>query len=337
MSISKSPAVSDGACAEELVRALFRGLLGREPEPQALRYWCDVMRSSEGDVAPVARAIAASAEYAAGASKRVQHSEARNLLSRSALPLLAIEPLTVVDVGAQKLAYEDHIYSSFQKFDLPCRVIGFEPLKDKIANNHSLHPKSDVLLYPTFIGDGGAHIFCINNDDATSSLLPFNAELTSKLVDLSHLHTVQTEKIETKTLDQTLADVGRVDFLKLDIQGFELTALQHATDVLARTNVVHCEVSFAEIYQGQALFSEVEQWMRKAGFYFLDFSTSCRYAYHCASGETSKDRLGWGDAVFFKELGLLKSKRDVLAQALAAMFVYEKYSIAEFLMTQCDS
>jgi hypothetical protein len=39
-----------------------------------------------------------------------------------------------------------------------------------------------------------------------------------------------------------------------------------AEAILERTNVVHCEVEFAKIYFGQALFSEVELHLRDRGF-----------------------------------------------------------------------
>jgi hypothetical protein len=106
--------------------------------------------------------------------------------------------------------------------------------------------------------------------------------------------------------------------------------------VLSRTNVVHCEVSFAEIYRGQALFSEVELELRNNGFYFVDFSHTCRYPYHCGSNTASKDRLGWADAVFFRDSDLLRRPEDMLVQALIALFVYRKYSIAEFLAEHYD-
>lgn len=84
------------------------------------------------------------------------------------------------------------------------------------------------------------------------------------------------------------------------------------------------------------MFSEIEQTLRELGFYFLDFSSLCRYPYHCQSDEISGDRLEWGDAVFFKKLELLESPQDILAQALVAYFVYDKNSMAQFLAERYD-
>jgi hypothetical protein len=45
--------------------------------------------------------------------------------------------------------------------------------------------------------------------------------------------------------------------LKLDVQGFELSALRGCGELLARFDFVYVEASFVELYVGQALASEV--------------------------------------------------------------------------------
>ena len=139
---------------------------------------------------------------------------------------------------------------------MPLRVIGFEPLEHRRLERLSA-ASAQVELLPAFVGDGGRHVFHIDVPDATSSLLPFNETVTRRLRGLQNLHTANTENAATVTLDDVLAAEERVDFLRLVIQGFELNALEHAKQLLLRTQVVHCEVSFVEIYMGQALFLEV--------------------------------------------------------------------------------
>ena len=322
------------AQAQHIVRGLYRGLLARDPEPAGLDYWSGVILAG-GDAGAVLNAITASDEFIALSQPLARRDAVRAALAAHAITALAARPLAIVDVGAQELEGEQHVYAALDAHGLPNRIIGFEPLADKRDESQRRNPR--ITLYPTFIGDGGTHTFHINNFDATSSLLPLNRALTADLVDLSNLATVSTEQVATSTLDAVLADTPYVDFLKLDIQGFELAALQHAGALLSRTNVVHCEVSFAEIYQGQALFSEVETLLRQHGFYFVDFSSSTHYPYHCASGSTSRDRLGWGDAVFFKRPELVAGEYGLLAQVLIAQFVYDKPSLAEFLAARTSA
>jgi FkbM family methyltransferase len=322
----------EGLEAAALISGLYRGLLGRTPEPAGLEYWTGRLLDGTS-AADVLAAIVASPEYRQrqGASRDGAAVKARVLAA--ALPLFTRD-LTIVDIGAQELEGESHVYAPLTAAGLPYRIVGFEPQEDKIEASRRANPDSRVTLYPTFIGDGGRHTFHINNVDATSSLLPLNAALNAGLVDLSHLATVHREDVATSRLDDVLADVAAVDFLKLDIQGFELPVLRHAPDVLRRTGVVHCEVSFAPIYADQALFSEVEQLLRAAGFYFVDFSSQCHYASHCASGNRSRDRLGWGDALFLREAA---DAPTLLAQCLTLLLVYDKPSLAEALAQRFDS
>lgn len=320
---SSSPAIDHAA----VVRGLYRGFLGREPDPAGLAYWSGRLAAG-ASADELLAGLMASDEYRLGHGAHANLDALKARVLAAAAPLLA-RPLTVVDIGAQELENEDHIYAPLTRHGLPYRIIGFEPQQDKIEASRRNNPDSRVTLYPTFIGDGERHTFHINNDDATSSLLPFNRALTAQLRDLDHLHTVRTEEVNTSRLDDVLAGEGAIDFLKLDIQGFELPTLRHAALVLARTNVVHCEVSFAPIYDGQALFSEIETLLRAAGFWLLDFSSLCRYP--SVAGQRSRDRLGWGDAVFVRRT---EAPADLLAQALVLLLVYDKPSAAGALARQ---
>jgi FkbM family methyltransferase len=327
-----SPQHDDAAA---VVRGLYRGFLGREPDPAGLQYW--TARLLDGaDASELLAAVTSSSEYRQAHGARHDLAALKRRVAAAAAGLLA-RPLTVVDIGAQELEGEGHVYAPLTAHGLPYRIIGFEPQQDKIEASRRRNPDSRVELFPTFIGDGAPHTFHINNDDATSSLLPLNDALTQHLVDLSHLRTVRTEPVSTSRLDEVLADAGPVDFLKLDIQGFELPVLQHAQAVLQRTNVVHCEVSFAPIYAGQALFSEIETLLRGLGFYLLDFHSLCRYPSIGARGQLSRDRLGWGDAVFLREPEQIRAPEDLLAQCLATLLVYDKPSSAAALAQRYDA
>lgn len=59
--------------------------------------------------------------------------------------------------------------------------------------------------------------------------------------------------------------------LKIDVQGFELELLKGATELLPHIQDVYVECSFIELYQGQALASEVIDLLRDHGFTLRGF------------------------------------------------------------------
>jgi FkbM family methyltransferase len=246
--------------------------------------------------------------------------------------------LLIVDVGAQQLTSEEHVYARLLRSGIRYRIIGFEPLGHRLRERLTNENDPRLTLLPNFVGDGSERTFHINNCDATSSLRPLNQKLNRLFRDLDRLETVRVESVKTDRLDTLLSDVATIDFLKLDIQGFEFEALQGATAILERTEVVHCEVEFAQIYAGQALFSEVEQYLRERRFELIDIVHPARSAYSVDYGCRSTDRLMWAEAVFFRAVERnAKRPCGYLAQALIAWYVYGKRGLAKHLFERYDA
>jgi FkbM family methyltransferase len=81
-----------------------------------------------------------------------------------------------------------------------------------------------------------------------------------------------------ETLDNVLANAGiaRPDFLKLDVQGFELEVLMGAPKALAAAEAVLLEVSTMAQYEGAPLFHEVVAFMHSHGYHVYDICTLMR-------------------------------------------------------------
>ena len=74
--------------------------------------------------------------------------------------------------------------------------------------------------------------------------------------------------METTTLEECIGEQDLQDpaLLKLDVQGYELSALQGCGALLDRFRYVYVEASFIELYVGQALASEVVSFLLSRGF-----------------------------------------------------------------------
>jgi FkbM family methyltransferase len=308
----------------DFVEALYRVCLDRAADPTGLAAWTAAMEA-QGDATVVLAGLLASDEFR-------RHGEKPDARHRAHLTATARDALgrrpRVVDVGAQSLGARSHAYSSL--FDATAvDVVGFDPLAARLTERAEREDHDGNLsLLPFALGDGAEHTLYVNNDDATSSLFPLNAAHNARFDHLSSLRTVHTERVRTRRLDDVLAP-GPVDFLKLDVQGAELMVLQGGPATTAAAAVVHCEVEFAPIYEGQPLFPDVQRELAIHGFELVDLLVDSRYRYLTASAESSPDRLLWADAVYFRATN---TPETLVAQALIAAAVYGKPTFAEHLL-----
>ena len=60
--------------------------------------------------------------------------------------------------------------------------------------------------------------------------------------------------------------VAKVDFIWLDLQGFEHQALLGAEEMLQNVSAVVCEVNLIETYEGASLYPELKSWLESRGF-----------------------------------------------------------------------
>jgi FkbM family methyltransferase len=106
--------------------------------------------------------------------------------------------------------------------------------------------------------------FCVLDDPGGgtgSSVMPENSDVPR--------HTVQ---LRMTTLDNLVAEkeFPAPDFVKLDVQGFELEVLRGATSTLSSAQFVLLEVSTWRYNTGGPLLHDVVAWMFEAGFVTYD-------------------------------------------------------------------
>jgi FkbM family methyltransferase len=83
----------------------------------------------------------------------------------------------------------------------------------------------------------------------------------------------------------------RVDILKLDVQGAELTVLKGAPELLKEVSFVQFEASVVEYNKGGSCFYEVDEFLRHHGFYLYDFGDIMRTALFQSPGVGQFDTL----------------------------------------------
>jgi FkbM family methyltransferase len=244
---------------------LCRLYVGRMTEPPA------AAPAESGDRA--VRHAANPATDAAGAAEMAR--DVRDLLT-SALGqeyarVGAEPPVDVVDIGANPID-GDPPYRLLMDAGL-CRVTGFEPQPRALAELRRLAGPNERYL-PYAVGDGGPHTLHLTATSGFASLLEPDDRQLSLLTDFPRLAAVTgREVVDTRRLD-AIEEIDRIDLLKIDIQGGELSVLQAGRQKLAGALAVQTEVGFHRLYRDQPTFADVDLELRHQGFVPHQFVTT---------------------------------------------------------------
>ncbi len=198
--------------------------------------------------------------------------------------LMRVNPRNVVDGGAHKGTVTSRLLTVFPT----ATVHAFEPQAEQfgvLSQQFGANPR--VQLNNVALGreEGVAHLNI--NKDCYSSLLktlhPDGMESTGK-----------TQEVRLTSLDAWSAQNQITpEFIKLDLQGFELPCLQGATTILnGGVKAIITEINFRPRYEGSCLLHEVSALLYDQGFQFYR-------AYEIWGGDHGE----WlqGDALFVRK------------------------------------
>ena len=179
--------------------------------------------------------------------------------------ILGLEgPLQVADIGAADIA-ETPPYRSLLDAGL-ARLNAFDADTRQHAKLRQTYGEA-LSLFTEIIGDGDRQTLHLAAPaSGMTSLLkpdPARLEFFNGFSRFGEIH--DTEVVQTVRLDD-VPGLPDLDFLKMDIQGAELQALMHGEARLATCAMIHLEVSFVPLYEGQPGFGEIDIWMRAHGF-----------------------------------------------------------------------
>jgi FkbM family methyltransferase len=185
------------------------------------------------------------------------------LIDSLAQILAPARPTAIVDVGANPID-GDPPYKRMLAAGL-CDVVGFEPLPEALTRLQALAGPRERYL-PYALGDGTTRTLHVCGlEGMTSLLVPDTAHLALFNLFPTWGEVKNTHPVATHRLDD-IAEIARMDFLKMDIQGSERDVLTHGRAKLAETVAVQTEVSFITLYEGQPTFGEMDGMMRELGF-----------------------------------------------------------------------
>jgi hypothetical protein len=189
-------------------------------------------------------------------------------------------------------------------------------------------------------------LYLTKKEGCTSILKP-NRKFLSKFPTDSDFDILKTTKIKCDTMDNQFREqhIDDVDFCKLDTQGSELFILQGATETLKSVFGLEMEVEFAQIYEGQPLFSDIDSFVRERGFglfdlrpYYWKRKTGLDYGY-------AKGQLIFADALYFRtpesiskiinriDDDFLKKSKILRSLSICILYGYFDYALELFSLT----
>lgn len=192
--------------------------------------------------------------------------ESKDDIFRIVMPFLPRNPV-ILEAGAYDGA--DTILLK-RHFGRNSTIHAFEPIPElykRIAVKTHKYPYiyTYMLALGDFIGQSIFHISEINNaTSASSSLLPPK----DHCIHAPEVAFTKELEVSVTTIDQWAKDnkVGFIDFMWLDMQGYELNALKAAPNLLKTVRAILTEVEFVEAYKGQYLYHDVKNFLESEGF-----------------------------------------------------------------------
>ncbi len=197
---------------------------------------------------------------------------------------LVPDPDVVLDCGANT----GQMAQGFRNAYPSAEIFSFEPVSSVFEQLRETCEKVGAHPVKKAVGDrdGQATINLTASPEANSLLDFQEGNPCAKWT-----RVVGRESIEVCTLDrwcdENKIDPKRIDIVKLDVQGAELSALKGATKVLETARLVHLEVSFVPIYRDCPLFGDIDT-----------FLTSRGYRRHAVYPSDQPQH--WGDALYVK-------------------------------------
>lgn len=243
-------------------------------------------------------------------------------------------PLTLADVGASGgilphwLPHRRHL-----------RLIGFEPDARAFEDLSSQQDNQIRYFNVGLHRSRGQFSFYLTRKQQTSSCFLPNRDLLDRFHNPLRFDVVEETSIDCESLDEVLQEAGLtdLDFIKLDTQGSELAILEGASAVLAESVFgLEIEVAFAELYEGQPLFSDVDLFVRQFGFDLIDLSAVYWKRSTGATVGNSKGQLMFADALYFRQplilQGILRKIDNIVARSkvLRALSVCQIYGFFDY-------
>ena len=245
-------------------------------------------------------------------------------------------PINICDIGASPIDKTDFIQTLFDNCN--SKIIGFEPNIDEFKKLERSNPKKKFYNYA--LGDGKDKTLNICRAPGMSSFLEPNYDylkIFHSFEEWSEI--VSKQDVTTKKLN----DVDEIlDFIKLDVQGYEYEILKYGQKKIKEAKVIQIETSPFPIYKNEKSMSEIIKLLENHGFMLHMFNKINTRSFKPMVVANNKNlginHLFQLDCVMvknFKEIKLL-DKESLMKLILIMFYSFKSYDFVDYLITILD-
>ena len=250
------------------------------------------------------------------------------------------ENIQILDVGASAIA-EVPIYKILLDLN-SARLNAFEGDERQIEGIRNAYG-SKVDIFKEFLFDGTEQtLYLCSGPSGMTSLFKPKQDALNFFNGFDNFGKVeQLERVQTQRMD-SIEKLPYIDFIKMDIQGAELTVLQNGIEKLSNCLATQLEVSWICLYENQPTFGDIDVWMRSQGFVPYKFTEVKRWSIAPTVFDNNfripGNQLLESDIIYIRDPLKLDQLTDIQLKkfAVLAHFCFESIDLCVFILRELE-
>jgi FkbM family methyltransferase len=209
-----------------------------------------------------------------------------------------ISPISLLDIGARW-----GLQRPWSQYPIDyIKYYGFDADKNECDRLNKINKNKNIKYINAALSDEESEeILYVTKEPGRSSIFKPNTKLIKHFYDNEGFDVINQIPITTTTLNKVIEkEVIKPDFMKLDVQGAELKIIKGSNQIHSNILGLEIEVEFIDLYEGQPLFSEVNEYILSMGMELYDLNRYWAKRKVMKPGFSQRGQIIFADAIYFR-------------------------------------